>query len=60
MSDAADLPRDRVGTGHATDAQWAAARRWSARYRREHRHEDPWARWDRAETADETERWRNT
>jgi len=53
----ASLPRYRVGTGHATDEQWSAVNRWARRYRREHRHEDPYKRFDQAEIEDEERRW---
>ncbi len=47
------LPRDRVGTGHATPEQFAAGERWAERRRRRHLHpgtdRDRWADFDAAE-----------
>ena len=50
------LPRDRNGDGWANEGQWVAVNRWARQYRKAHKHETPWQRFDAAEQADEDER----
>lgn len=47
------LPREGNFEGAANEAQWAAAARWASRYRRQHRNENRWERFARAEIEDE-------